>query len=85
MTSMVLVNAIYFEGVWKNPFKKEATAGRYFFTDRTQKITVPFMTQTKEMDYAKLDDFDAQLVQLFYEVNLFFQSEFIKITVFIWI
>jgi len=24
------------------------------------------------MDYAKLDDFDAQLVQLFYEVNLFF-------------
>ena len=69
---MVLVNAIYFQGVWKNPFEKEATTERDFFTDKIQKIKVPFMTQTEEMEYAKLDDFDAQLVQLFYEVNLFF-------------
>jgi serine protease inhibitor len=74
MTSMVLVNAIYFKGLWEEPFEKKATTKRDFFTGETKKIKVPFMTQTDKMQYAKLEDFDAQLLQLFYKVNFFCPS-----------
>ena len=65
----MLVSAVYFKGIWKNHFKKERTANREFFIDDFQKIEVPFMVQTHNMWHANLEEFDAQLLQLFYEVN----------------
>jgi serpin B len=69
-TCLVLVNAIFFKGAWAKTFDEEETPERDFFTNNTQKTKVPFMTQTRKISYAKLDDFDAQLLVLDYKVNL---------------
>jgi serine protease inhibitor len=76
MTRLVLVNAVYFKGPWLYPFNKESTSDRSFFTDETNKVEVPFMYIKKHFAYAVLDDLDATLVELPYEVML---KELIKI------
>jgi serine protease inhibitor len=69
----VVVNAIFFKGPWEHAFKENATSKRFFFVDGTdnERIKVRFMTQTRKHRYAKLADYDAQLVELGYQVNHF--------------
>ena len=66
---MVLINAIYFKAPWEHAFEERATSKRFFFADGTERIKISFMTHTKKHRYAKLADFDAQLLELDYQVQ----------------
>jgi serpin B len=49
----VLTNAIYFNAAWKLPFKPEATTNGPFHLTTGGDVTVPMMTQTQSLGYAK--------------------------------
>jgi serpin B len=52
MTRLVLTNAIYFKGVWTEPFKKEATQQAPFRISTTQQADVPLMYQQDDFRYS---------------------------------
>jgi serpin B len=74
MTRLVLVSALYFKGPWLYPFVKEHTSDRDFYTNETNSVKVPFMYQKKRHGYAKLEDLDAQLLELPYKVKIWLKS-----------
>ena len=56
---MVLLNAVYFNGIWKSKFKDNETRNRTFvLSDGTYKET-PFMKQEAALEYATNDLFSA--------------------------
>ena len=64
-TIMVLANALYFKGKWKDKFKKTDTRDRTFKTIKGTEIQTPMMHRTDEMTYAEGEDF--QMVELPYK------------------
>ena len=48
---LVLANAVYFHGKWKNEFYEYSTEPSDFWLDKSQKISVPMMTQTDHFRY----------------------------------
>ena len=56
LTSLVLVNAIYFKGDWASQFDKQLTRDAPFHVSATESVTVPTMNQTRKLRYAKRDD-----------------------------
>lgn len=59
LTSLVLVDAIYFKGNWEEKFDKTKTKDRNFFPTGSAKKTVPMMSQSGEYNYFKGDSFQA--------------------------
>ncbi|CAF4776680.1 unnamed protein product [Pieris macdunnoughi] len=68
-TRAVLVNAIYFKGHWKIPFRPSATNDRPFYVTKNTSITIPMMSQESDFKYAEVPELDATILQLFYEGN----------------
>ena len=66
-TIMVLANALYFKGKWKDQFKKTATRNRTFTTLQGAEIQTPMMHRTDMMSYAEGEDF--QMAELPYKGN----------------
>jgi serpin B len=62
---LVLVNAIYFLGDWRDPFQKGLTQDEPFFVTATEKKTVPLMKRVGE--YRTTDTGDADVVELAYQ------------------
>ena len=62
---MVLANALYFKGKWKDQFKKTATRDRTFTTLQGNQMQTPMMHHTDMMTYAEGEDF--QMVELPYK------------------
>lgn len=62
--NVVLVNAVYFKGLWEKPFEAVRTMDAEFRTP-AKKVTVPFMNNTEEFLY--LDDKDFQMAELPYK------------------
>jgi len=59
MTALVLVNAIYFNASWAEPFDEEFTApGDFTLLDDT-KVTVPLMHGTEDLGYNEGDGWQA--------------------------
>jgi serpin B len=58
-TRLVLVNAVYFKGMWLLPFSKMATCDETFFLERGDKVQVPLMHQQEEFRYLKADGYQA--------------------------
>jgi serpin B len=58
-TALVLVNAIYFKGVWDQPFQKDSTELAPFQLTRTDKVNVPLMFQHDSFSYAETDTYQA--------------------------
>jgi serpin B len=51
MTRLVLTNAIYFKGTWRNPFEKGATQDGEFHLSAAQTATAPLMHRTGAYRY----------------------------------
>jgi serpin B len=67
LTRLVLVNAIYFYGDWKEPFEKESTRPRAFILTDGNQINVPFMNQHKSYNY--YEDSNLQAIEIPYKNN----------------
>ncbi|GFR30173.1 leukocyte elastase inhibitor A [Trichonephila clavata] len=60
-TKMVLLNAVYFKGLWKFEFDKSKTEKDVFYNlgKESEKREIPFMKTTGEFRYAMFDNFKA--------------------------
>jgi len=63
-TKLVLVNAIYFKGIWNSQFLQSSTnEGRFYWTnDDTDYITAQFMYQTNEFNLGYIEQLGNTLV-----------------------
>ncbi|XP_059483548.1 alpha-1-antiproteinase-like [Neocloeon triangulifer] len=66
-TRLVLVNALYFKGDWKNPFDRTKTTTAPFKSALGGNVDVQMMSHKAKFVYKKLEQYDAQLVVLPYE------------------
>ncbi|MEH2152714.1 serpin family protein [Nostoc sp.] len=64
LTRLVLVNAIYFQGDWKNKFDNTLTETAPFWITSAKKIQVPMMEQQETLGYKETEDL--QVLQLPY-------------------
>lgn len=59
LTRMVLVNAIYFNAAWENPFEKSRTTKAPFFITSKNKVNTDFMFASFRMRYVQMDGMQA--------------------------
>ena len=64
-TLLVLVNAVYFKGMWVRPFRRAATRDEPFHLERGGTVQAPLMHQHKELRYLKGAGYQA--VDLIYQ------------------
>ena len=62
LTRMVLVNAIYFKGVWAVPFPESSTQPDKFYSDAGKAITVPFMNRQGHFGYFENDELQTLVI-----------------------
>ncbi len=62
---LILANAIYFKGKWREPFQKGSTTDDNFYREDGSKARVKMMHQAAEFSYAEVGDF--QVLQLPYK------------------
>ena len=65
-TRLVLANALYFKGTWKEKFDKSSTAPRNFFKNGTQEIQVPTMRNGEAKKVTLAETTDARIAELPY-------------------
>jgi serpin B len=63
-STLILINAVYFQGLWSFPFNPEKTAPQDFTLANGEKVQVPFLNQSKAFAY--LDIEDGQILELPY-------------------
>ncbi|KAM7342274.1 serine protease inhibitor 42Dd-like isoform 1-T1 [Cochliomyia hominivorax] len=66
-TSAILVNAIYFKGIWFYPFSNESTTKRSFYINNKESQQVDMMFQDGSFGYVQLRDLKASALELSYE------------------
>ncbi|XP_050581084.1 serine protease inhibitor 3/4-like isoform X9 [Bombus affinis] len=71
MTKLVLVNAIYFKGLWKNKFDPKLTRDMPFHTSKVEVKNVPTMYRQDTYKYGELLDLNAKFVVIPYKGNEF--------------
>lgn len=70
LTRLVLVNAIYFKGLWANKFDPDNTRKAQFYVSPTENVTVDMMKTESDFPFVDLtDELDAKAVALPYKVN----------------
>jgi len=69
LTRLVLVNGIYFKGLWKDQFKTGHTRKAPFFLNDTEKVDVDMMYKEAEFPYGEFADLDAKAIALPYKVT----------------
>ncbi|XP_006870622.1 PREDICTED: leukocyte elastase inhibitor [Chrysochloris asiatica] len=67
MTKLVLVNAIYFKGNWKEKFMKEATTDATFRLNKKDTKKVKMMYQKKKYPYGYIQELKCRVLELPYE------------------
>ena len=67
LTRLVLANAIYFKGLWSQPFDPARTVNSGFSLDRSTEVEVPTMIQESEFRTAAAEG--VQLLELPYQGN----------------
>jgi serine protease inhibitor len=58
-TRLVLTDAVYFKGIWKEPFNPGMTSPRAFFLLDGKSVMTPMMTAGKTYPYLETDTFQA--------------------------
>lgn len=72
---MLMVNAIFFKGVWAKPFRKKKTSVDKFEISSRDSVQTYFMTQ-REKYYSYRDTaMGAKWVQQPFQVSYFFERE----------
>lgn len=66
---MVIANALYFKGVWSNPFNNESTTIKCFQTPKKDCINVEMMQNVDHYKYNYIHDLQSHVVDLPYEVS----------------
>lgn len=66
-TRVVLVNGIYFKGVWKYKFPKENTFVGNFYVNEIDTKKMEFMQLKTDLRYNQFEELDAAVVELPYE------------------
>ncbi|XP_018017147.1 leukocyte elastase inhibitor isoform X3 [Hyalella azteca] len=67
LTRLVLVNAVYFKGLWTKPFDKARTQDLPFYTDETNSVNVPMMKAKEEYRYMIRKDLEATVLGMDYQ------------------
>ncbi|XP_064482062.1 intracellular coagulation inhibitor 1-like isoform X2 [Ornithodoros turicata] len=70
-TRLVLLNAIYFKGLWKNRFNENDTLPLPFYNGGVEEINTPTMILTTRLAHASDDVLEADIVELPYEDSAF--------------
>ena len=65
-TRLTLVNAIYFKGLWLEPFRKEQTFPGSFFVAKNQEIQVPMMRQKAHFKFFESRELACQILEMPY-------------------
>ncbi|KAL0840633.1 hypothetical protein ABMA28_015832 [Loxostege sticticalis] len=65
-TSLILVNAIYFSGLWKKPFK-DVSVGDFHSPTGVRKV--PMMKRKGEYNYVRSETLRAQIIEIPYKGN----------------
>lgn len=58
-SACVILNAIYFKGLWKSPFSKESTRNAPFNVSSTKRVSAPFMFRRSRFKLLDAKDFQA--------------------------
>ncbi|XP_059118308.1 leukocyte elastase inhibitor [Peromyscus eremicus] len=67
MTKLVLVNAIYFKGLWKEKFKKQDTTDAPFRLNKKDTKTVKMMYQKKKFPFGYIQDLKCKVLEMPYQ------------------
>jgi serine protease inhibitor len=67
LTRLVLVNAVYFKGDWKNKFNKSDTQKKTFTTAAGAQVDVDMMHKTAEYKGARNKDLDCTILEMPYK------------------
>jgi serpin B len=59
LTVLCLVNTLYFQGAWSQPFSRSLTKDGEFHRRNGRRITVPLMRETGHFAYVQHEDFQA--------------------------
>lgn len=65
-TRLTLVNAIYFKGLWLQPFVKASTFPRSFFVNKNKEIQVPMMHQDGNFKVIESSELACQILEMPY-------------------
>lgn len=71
LTAMIIVNAIYFKGGWKEEFDAEATTEQTFYQDGGSTVPVQMMTRTGTYNYTNSDALQSHVLELRYQGDRF--------------
>ncbi|ROT75250.1 serpin 3 [Penaeus vannamei] len=67
-TGTVLVNALYFKGLWNKEFKKSNTIQAAFWVSPKQSVKVPMMRSSGYFNHGSCDDIGASVLSLNYKL-----------------
>jgi len=71
---MVILNAVYFKGIWDSPFYETETSVRPFFImAKKKKINIPFLHKNSVFGFCDVSEIDAKVLEIYYKVikNIF--------------
>ena len=67
---LLILNAIYFDGLWRSPFDNNTFESKFFASERSN-VKAEFMTQKDYFYYFYSRDLDAQIIRLPYKGKKF--------------
>ncbi|KAK7799974.1 hypothetical protein U0070_022909 [Myodes glareolus] len=68
-TKLVLINTVYFKGLWDREFKKEHTKEEEFWLNKNTSKPVQMMAQCSSFSFTLLEDLQAKIVGIPYKNN----------------
>ncbi|KDR09408.1 serine protease inhibitor 27A-like [Zootermopsis nevadensis] len=68
-TVLLLVNAIYFKGLWRYPFNESYTRPGKFQVTPSQSVTVPYMTMERDLYWTESVELESSILRLPYMGN----------------
>ena len=70
MTRLVLVNAVYFKGLWAKQFRADNTRFESFHLNSKESKEVHMMHKKDKFGYLNSVELDADILQMQYQVSL---------------